>query len=247
MMASASSTGRVRHAAWTWKFLPDSAAFLVARGRRSEAEVLARSMASPCRSSPTGGARRPSPWRRSAPLRSPSRCRHEARRGPAHAPDRGCGVLHGRHPDPGQRLRRHALPGSARATALGWSLGVGRIGAIVGPTYGAWLLTSGKGLEWKFYGFAIPAVIGAVLIALVPAVRLAAARSDPAGLAQPGALTPWPLPRHIVARSAQRAGPRCLHSRGGRRYGLGMRESRLPIQPCRVGTRSSPNAVSTPR
>ena len=73
-------------------------------------------------------------------------------------------------------------PASARATALGWSLGVGRIGAIVGPTYGAWLLASGKGLEWNFYGFAIPAVIGAVLIALVPAVRLAAARSEPAEL-----------------------------------------------------------------
>lgn len=69
-------------------------------------------------------------------------------------------------------------PASARATALGWSLGVGRIGAIVGPTYGAWLLASGKGLEWNFYGFAIPAVIGAVLIALVPAVRLAGARSE---------------------------------------------------------------------
>jgi AAHS family benzoate transporter-like MFS transporter len=73
-------------------------------------------------------------------------------------------------------------PASARATALGWSLGVGRIGAIVGPTYGAWLLASGKGLEWNFYGFAIPAVIGAVLIALVPAVRLAAARPEPAEL-----------------------------------------------------------------
>jgi AAHS family benzoate transporter-like MFS transporter len=73
-------------------------------------------------------------------------------------------------------------PASARATALGWSLGVGRIGAIVGPTYGAWLLASGEGLEWNFYGFAIPAVIGAVLIALVPAVRLAGARSEPAEL-----------------------------------------------------------------
>jgi AAHS family benzoate transporter-like MFS transporter len=73
-------------------------------------------------------------------------------------------------------------PASARATALGWSLGVGRIGAIVGPSYGAWLLASGRGLEWNFYGFAIPAVIGAVLIALVPAVRLAATRSEPAEL-----------------------------------------------------------------
>ncbi|MFI5625878.1 MFS transporter [Nocardioides sp. NPDC051685] len=64
-------------------------------------------------------------------------------------------------------------PASARATALGWSLGIGRIGAIVGPTYGAWLLASSNGIGWNFYGFAIPAVVGAVIIALVPANRRA--------------------------------------------------------------------------
>jgi len=57
----------------------------------------------------------------------------------------------------------------SRATALGWSLGVGRIGAIFGPTLGGWLLTSELGLEWNFYGFAIPAVLGAAVIAAVPA------------------------------------------------------------------------------
>jgi len=69
-------------------------------------------------------------------------------------------------------------PASARATALGWSLGVGRIGAIVGPTYGAWLLGSGNGLEWNFYGFAIPAIVGAAIIALVPASRGVGARPN---------------------------------------------------------------------
>jgi AAHS family benzoate transporter-like MFS transporter len=70
-------------------------------------------------------------------------------------------------------------PADARATALGWSLGVGRIGAIVGPTYGGWLLASGRGVEWNFYGFAIPAVIGAVIIALVPALVHAGTRPKP--------------------------------------------------------------------
>lgn len=70
-------------------------------------------------------------------------------------------------------------PAGARATALGWSLGIGRIGAIVGPTYGAWLLASGRGLEWSFYGFAIPALIGAALIALVPASRAVSNRPKP--------------------------------------------------------------------
>jgi len=73
-------------------------------------------------------------------------------------------------------------PASARATALGWSLGIGRIGAIVGPTYGAWLLASGKGIEWNFYGFAIPAVIGALIIAAVPASREIRSRVKPSEL-----------------------------------------------------------------
>jgi len=73
-------------------------------------------------------------------------------------------------------------PAGARATALGWSLGIGRLGAIVGPTYGAWLLASGKGIEWNFYGFAIPAVIGALIIAAVPASREIRSRVKPSEL-----------------------------------------------------------------
>jgi AAHS family benzoate transporter-like MFS transporter len=59
-------------------------------------------------------------------------------------------------------------PTSVRATALGWALGVGRAGAIVGPLFGGWVLASGIGFEWNFYGFAVPALAGALLIALVP-------------------------------------------------------------------------------
>ena len=67
-------------------------------------------------------------------------------------------------------------PADSRATALGWSLGVGRIGAIVGPTFGGWMLASGRGLEWNFYGFAVPAVLGAAVIAAVPAAARRARR-----------------------------------------------------------------------
>jgi MFS transporter, AAHS family, benzoate transport protein len=59
-------------------------------------------------------------------------------------------------------------PAVVRATALGWALGVGRAGAIVGPLFGGWVLASGLGFEWNFYGFAVPALAGALLIALVP-------------------------------------------------------------------------------
>jgi AAHS family benzoate transporter-like MFS transporter len=59
-------------------------------------------------------------------------------------------------------------PAAVRATALGWALGVGRAGAIVGPLFGGWVLAAGIGFQWNFYGFAVPALIGALLIALVP-------------------------------------------------------------------------------
>jgi AAHS family benzoate transporter-like MFS transporter len=59
-------------------------------------------------------------------------------------------------------------PTRTRGAALGWSLGVGRIGAIVGPLLGGFVIASGLGFQWNFYGFAVPALIGAVLVSLVP-------------------------------------------------------------------------------
>lgn len=66
-------------------------------------------------------------------------------------------------------------PAATRATALGWALGVGRAGAIVGPLFGGWVLASGFGFAWNFYGFAVPALAGALLIVLVPAAGSATA------------------------------------------------------------------------
>lgn len=62
-------------------------------------------------------------------------------------------------------------PTAIRATALGWALGVGRAGAIIGPLFGGWVLASGIGFEWNFYGFAVPALLGALFIGLVPRRR----------------------------------------------------------------------------
>lgn len=64
-------------------------------------------------------------------------------------------------------------PASVRASALGWALGVGRAGAIVGPLFGGWVLASGIGFEWNFYGFAVPALAGALFVALIPRGRAA--------------------------------------------------------------------------
>lgn len=59
-------------------------------------------------------------------------------------------------------------PASVRATGLGWALSMGRVGAIVGPTYGAWAITVGGGLEFAAIAFAVPALLGAVTALLLP-------------------------------------------------------------------------------
>ncbi|MGW6620834.1 MFS transporter [Nocardia sp. NPDC055002] len=64
-------------------------------------------------------------------------------------------------------------PARLRGTALGVSLGLGRLGSIVGPSYltlvTVLIVAPGAG----FYGFVIPAVLGAVAISLVPVRRRA--------------------------------------------------------------------------
>lgn len=57
-----------------------------------------------------------------------------------------------------------AYPAEARATALGWSAGVGRIGAICGPILGGALLQAGIAYPWGFYAFAAVGVLGAVAL-----------------------------------------------------------------------------------
>lgn len=56
-----------------------------------------------------------------------------------------------------------SYPVTARASAVGVTLGVGRIGAIAGPTLGGWILAAGLAPRWNFIVFAIPAVLGAAL------------------------------------------------------------------------------------
>jgi len=56
-------------------------------------------------------------------------------------------------------------PDNLRATALGWSLGVGRAGAIAGPILGGLVAASALGYQWNFYLFAVVATLGLLLIA----------------------------------------------------------------------------------
>jgi AAHS family benzoate transporter-like MFS transporter len=60
-------------------------------------------------------------------------------------------------------------PDRIRGTALGFSLGIGRFGAIVGPTYLALVITLLPGQpNAGFYAFVIPAIAGALIFLLVP-------------------------------------------------------------------------------
>lgn len=60
-------------------------------------------------------------------------------------------------------------PVGLRGVALSWTLAAGRPGAMIGPLLGAWVLTSGLGVQWNFYVFAIVGVVGAALAIAVPA------------------------------------------------------------------------------
>ncbi len=50
-------------------------------------------------------------------------------------------------------------PTEIRSTGVGWAMGVGRIGAIVGPALGGWLVGGGFSMSASFLVFAIPALV----------------------------------------------------------------------------------------
>lgn len=67
-------------------------------------------------------------------------------------------------------------PPRLRGTALGISLGLGRFGAIVGPSYVVAVTALLAVASAGFYGFVVPAVLGAVAIAFIPTCRAAKQR-----------------------------------------------------------------------
>lgn len=54
-----------------------------------------------------------------------------------------------------------------RTSALGLSLGLGRVGAIFGPILGGWIASSALGVDWNFYSFAAFAGIGCLAVLFV--------------------------------------------------------------------------------
>src|SRR4029453_10522682 len=57
-------------------------------------------------------------------------------------------------------------PPQVRGTALGWSAGAGRVGAIVGPTITGALFAAGLAFPWGFYFFAVVGALGALALSL---------------------------------------------------------------------------------
>jgi AAHS family benzoate transporter-like MFS transporter len=57
-------------------------------------------------------------------------------------------------------------PDHLRGTALGWALGIGRLGAVAAPQVGGWMLAAGLGVNSNFIAFALAAGLAAVLIAV---------------------------------------------------------------------------------
>jgi MFS transporter, AAHS family, benzoate transport protein len=58
-------------------------------------------------------------------------------------------------------------PARSRATGLGWTAGVGRLGAIVGPIVIGALLAGDRGYPWGFYVFAGVAALALVTVLIV--------------------------------------------------------------------------------
>jgi AAHS family benzoate transporter-like MFS transporter len=58
-------------------------------------------------------------------------------------------------------------PDQLRGTALGWALGVGRVGAVAAPQIGGWLLAAGLGAHSNFILFGVSALIASLLLAVI--------------------------------------------------------------------------------
>ncbi|MFI6741821.1 MFS transporter [Nonomuraea sp. NPDC050451] len=73
---------------------------------------------------------------------------------------------------------QRVYPAHAKATGLGWTAGVGRLGAITGPLLGGALLSAGIAYPWGFYVFALAGALAAVLLTSIRPRRNPATAPD---------------------------------------------------------------------
>jgi AAHS family 4-hydroxybenzoate transporter-like MFS transporter len=72
----------------------------------------------------------------------------------------GVGIIGGQNAS--HALSSEFYPTRIRSTGVGWALGVGRIGSIVGPVVGGVLLSQGTPMREVFWSAVIPALIAAI-------------------------------------------------------------------------------------
>ena len=83
----------------------------------------------------------------------------------------GVGIIGGQNGS--HALSSDYYPTAIRATGVGWALGIGRIGSIVGPLIGGYLLTQAGGARQVLWMACIPAVIAALAAAAIAVVNRA--------------------------------------------------------------------------
>lgn len=57
-----------------------------------------------------------------------------------------------------------AYPTEVRSTGIGWSIGLGRSGAVIGPAAAGYLIYFGFGMSTNFIFFAVPLAIGGLIV-----------------------------------------------------------------------------------
>ena len=56
-----------------------------------------------------------------------------------------------------------AYPTAMRSTGIGWAIGLGRFGAVVGPAVAGYLIAAGLGMSANYIIFAIPMAVGGLI------------------------------------------------------------------------------------
>ncbi|MGW5570341.1 MFS transporter [Nocardia thailandica] len=80
------------------------------------------------------------------------------------------------------------FPSTCRGSAVGAAMGLGRTGSILGPMMGGWIIGSSLGAQWNYYAFAVPAILAAAIVLLVPQAKtIEAAVPAPGSAADGGA------------------------------------------------------------
>ena len=56
-----------------------------------------------------------------------------------------------------------AYPTAIRTTGIGWAIGLGRSGAVIGPVIAGYLIAADFNMSSIFYLFAIPMIVGSIM------------------------------------------------------------------------------------